>query len=113
ANKMRASFTLARAPARDATDRRSISLELSLASLFPSQPGALRGGSAAIFARSAKARVVGPSFKIRSPGKQSWCACIHFSRIDCGHDVDPRCRGPLRFPVGLDFSWSGCALVFL
>ena len=66
---MGASFTLARAPARDATDRRSISLELSLASFFPSHPGALRGGSAAIFARSAKARVVGPGFKIRSPGK--------------------------------------------
>src|SRR5205823_9150748 len=44
ANKMEASFTLARAPARDATDRRSISLELSLASFFPSHPVALRGG---------------------------------------------------------------------
>src|SRR5438034_6698844 len=101
---MGASFTLARAPARDATDRRSISLELSLASFFPSHPGALRGGSAAIFARFAKARVVGSGFKIRSPGKQSWCACIRFSRIDCGHDVDPTCWGLLRFSGALDLS---------
>src|SRR5205823_9913431 len=108
---MGASFTLARAPARDATDRRSISLELSLASFFPSHPGALRGGSAAIFARSAKARVVGPGFKIRSPGKYYWCAWIRFSRIDCRYDGEPACRGLLCFLVYLDFSLFCCALV--
>ena len=92
---MGARIAVARAFALHDSDRRHVSLEFSLAAIFPSRTGDLRGGSLA-----SKAGVTDPGYS------GAWTC-----RLDRRRSIDlPRDR-VLRFAAQLDSDWTRCGLV--
>ena len=92
---MGARTAVARAFALHDSDRRPVSLEFSMAAIFPSRPRDLRGGSPA-----SKAGVTDPGYS------GAWtCRFDKRRRVDLPHDWF------VRFSAHLDFYWTGCGLV--
>ena len=91
---MGARIALARALALHDSNRRPVSLEFSLAAIFSSRPGDLRGGGAAF-----KAGVTDPGYSGAWP-----------RRFDKRRRVDLPYGWFVRFSAHLDFSWIGCGL---
>ena len=91
---MGARIALARALALHDSNRRPVSLEFSLAAIFPSRTGNLRGG--------------GPAFKagVTEPGYSGAWAC----RFGKRRRVDLPYNWFVRFSAHLDFYWIGCGL---
>lgn len=79
------------------SNRRPLPLEFSLAPIFPSRTGDLRGGSLA-----SEAGVTDPGYS------SAWTSHLaRHGRIDLPHDW------LLRFAAQLDFDWFGCGLGFV
>ena len=79
------------------SNRRPLPLEFSLAPIFPSRTGDLRGGSLA-----SEAGVTDPGYS------SAWTSHLaRRGRIDLPHDW------LLRFAAQLDFDWFGCGLGFV
>ena len=91
---MGARIALARALALHDSNRRPVSLEFSLAAIFPSRTGDLRGGSLA-----SKAGVTDPGYS------GAWTC-----RLDRRRSVDLPHSWLVRFSAHLDFYWTGCGL---
>ena len=87
-------IALNRAPALHDSNGWPVSLELSLAALFPSRTGDLRGGSLA-----SKAGVADPGFS------RAWTC-----RLDRRRSVDFPHSWRVRFSAHLDCYWTGCGL---
>ena len=91
---MGARIALNRAPALHDSNGWPVSLEFSLAALFPSRTGDLRGGSLA-----SKAGVADPGYS------GAWT-----SRLDRRRSVDLPHSWRVRFSAHLDCYWTGCGL---
>src|SRR6266849_8962488 len=102
---MGAGLARACARARDATSRGAVSVEFSLASIFPSHSRNLRGRSAANLAGYG---VDSPMAGLIDTGYNS----ARTRYLDSPNDVDLSNGRPLCFSVDLDFAWARGALVF-
>ncbi len=91
---MGARIAVARALALHDSDRWPVSLEFSLAAIFPSRTGDLRGGSLA-----SKAGVTDPGYS------GAWTC-----RLDRRRSVDLPHDRVVRFAAHLDFYWTRCGL---
>src|SRR5215208_2815621 len=90
-------IALASALALHDSNGRSVPLEFSLASIFRSNTGDLRGGSVA-----SKAAVTDPGY-----------SCARTWRLDRCRSVDVPHDRLLRFAAHLDSHWTGCGLAVL
>src|SRR4029077_16461393 len=91
---MGARIALNRASALHDSNRWPVSLEFSLAALFPSRTGDLRGGSLA-----SKTGVTNPSYS------GAWTC-----RLDRRRSIDLPYSWRVRFSDHLDCCWTGCGL---
>src|SRR6476659_9322985 len=91
---MGARIAFARAFTLHDSDRRPVPLEVSLAPIFPSRTGDLRGGSLA-----SKARVTDPGYS------GAWTC-----RLDRRRSIDLPYSWRVRFSDYLDCCWTGCGL---